>query len=62
MDKQDKLEVKHTPESFAKKFEELVKETGFTIVPSLTWVLRDDSTWSTKVNLTVGQIPTEEKK
>ncbi len=62
MDKQDKLEVKHTPESFAKKFEELVKETGFTIIPSLAWVARDDGTWSTRVNMTVGELPKEEKR
>ena len=62
MDKQDKLEVKHTPESFAKKFEELAKETGYTVVPSLAWVLRDDGTWSTRVNLTVGKIPQPESK
>ena len=54
--------VEQKPEDFAKKFEELCKETGFTIVPSLTWVLRDDSTWSTKVNLTVGAIPQPETK
>lgn len=50
-----------TAEDFAKKFEKLVKETGFTLVPSLTWVARDDGTWSTKVNMTVGQILTERK-
>jgi hypothetical protein len=54
--------VEQKPEDFAKKFEELCKETGFTIIPSLSWVARDDGTWSTRVNLTVGKLPQEDKK
>ena len=52
--------TKHTPEEFAKKFEELSKEMGYTIVPSLVWLPRDDGTWSTKVSLTVVEIPKQE--
>ena len=54
-------EVKqHTAEEFQTKYEALCKEMGMFIVPSLAWVARDDGTWSTRVNLTVGALPKQQ--
>lgn len=58
-----KTEVKNeeakmfTAQDFQFEYEMLCRKMGLLIVPSLTWVARDDGTWSTKVNLTVGQLP-----
>lgn len=54
-------EVKASPQDFQVKYEALCKEMGYFIVPSLTWVARDDGTWSTRVNLTVGALPNDAK-
>ena len=62
MDKPKIEEVKElTSQDFAERFNKLSQETGFTIIPSLVWVARDDGTWSTKINLTIGKLPKEEK-
>jgi hypothetical protein len=66
MDKQQNVEVKKeevrqpTAENFTKLVQEASEKTGFTIVPSLSWILRDDNTWSTRVNLTVGALPKQQ--
>jgi len=53
-------EVIYKPEDFQKEYELLCKKMGMLIVPSLVWIARDDGTWSTRVDLTVGKLP--EKK
>jgi putative effector of murein hydrolase LrgA (UPF0299 family) len=65
MDKQEtevkEGEVIYKPEDFQKEYELLCKKMGILIVPSLVWVARDDGTWSTRVNLTVGKLPKQEQ-
>jgi hypothetical protein len=48
------------PEDFQKEYEALCTKMGMLIVPSLAWVARDDGTWSTRVNLTVGALPKQQ--
>jgi len=48
-----------TAEDFQKEYQLLCKRMGMVIVPSLVWIARDDGTWSSKVNLTVGNLPKE---
>ena len=67
MDKQEKpLEVKeavinhsYDAQDFQKEYELLCKKMGMLIVPSLVWTHRDDNSWSTICNLTVGKLPQE---
>lgn len=47
---------KNKIEDFIKEYENLCKKTGLRIVPSLTWIERDDGTWSTKVNLIIAKL------
>jgi len=55
-------EVKEpTAQDFQVKYEALCKEMGMLIVPSLAWIMRDDNTWSTKCNLTIGKIPSTQE-
>jgi hypothetical protein len=51
--------VQVKPEDFAKHYEQLCQKDGYVIVPSLVWLKRDDGSWSTTVNLTIGQVPKE---
>lgn len=50
----------YTPQDFQIEYEKLCNKMGLLIVPSLVWIARDDGTWSTRVNLTVGQLPKKE--
>jgi len=57
-DEVKQVEVKKpTAEDFQKEYEALCTRMGYFIVPSLVWIARDDGTWSSKVNLTVGLLP-----
>lgn len=56
-DQPKKEKVRATPQDFQKEYETLCQRMGYFIVPSLVWVARDDGTWSTRVNLTVGELP-----
>lgn len=67
MDKQQNVEVKeevkvYTAQDFQQEYELLCKKMGMLIVPSLAWVRRDDNSWSTTVNLTIGKLPVQEDK
>lgn len=53
--------VQVQPEDFAKHYEELCQKDRYMITPSLVWVARDDGTWSTKINMSVGPLPKETK-
>lgn len=57
----EEIKEKTKEEEFAEKYNELCKETGYIIVPSLAWFPRDDGTWSTKVSLTINKSPKENK-
>jgi hypothetical protein len=50
-----------TSQDFQNKYEALCKEMGYIIIPTLTWIPRDDGTFSTKCNLTIGELPRDAK-
>ena len=52
----------YKPEDFAKAYQELCDKMGFRIVVSPNYVGRDDGTFSTVLNYTVGQLPKVEQK
>ena len=46
-----------TPQDFSQKYQQLCEETGFRIVVTPIWVARDDGTFSTKLDYTIGRLP-----
>mgnify|MGYP001560171460 CR=1 FL=1 len=61
-----KIEVKkeeqkaYTPEEFAKLYQELCDRTGYRIVVNPAFIARDDGSWSTILQTSVGRLPTKE--
>ena len=62
MDKQPKVEVKdaevvtYKPEDFAKAYQELCDKYGYRIVVSPQYIARDDGSFSTVLQYTVGAL------
>ncbi len=48
-----------TADDFTKAYEALCKEYGFFISVIPMWIIRDDGTWSTKLQASLGQLPKE---
>ncbi len=48
---------KYTAQDFAKKYQALCEETGFRIVVSPAYIARDDGTFSTQLQYTIGELP-----
>jgi hypothetical protein len=53
----EKKEVKHTTQEFADAYQKLCDEYGFRIVVSPSYISRDDGTFSTILQYTVGELP-----
>jgi len=47
---------------FTKEYQELCEKHGFQIIVTPVYIARDDGTFSTKLNASVGKLPKEEKK
>lgn len=52
---------KPTAQEFAERYQKLCEELGYRIVVTPVWVARDDGTWSTQLQMSVGALPKEEK-
>jgi hypothetical protein len=52
--------VEPTPEEFAKKYQSLCDEMGYRIVVSPQYIARDDGSFSTVLQYTVGALPKKE--
>lgn len=52
-----KSEAKPTAQEFAEKYSKLCEEMGFRIVVTPAWVGRDDGSFSTILNYSVGELP-----
>ena len=52
-----KKETKVKPEGFAEKYQKLCEELGYRIVVTPVWVARDDGTFSTQLQYSVGELP-----
>ena len=48
-----------TAEEFMKAYESLCKEYGFALNIVPTWIPRDDGTFSTKLQVSIGKLPEE---
>lgn len=57
-----KVEPKPTAEEFAKAYSELCEKMGYRIVVSPQYIARDDGSFSTVLQYTVGQLPAREAK
>jgi len=57
----DTVKTEFKPEDFQKEYQSLCTKMGMMIVPSLVYIARDDGTWSSKVNLSVGKLPQLDK-
>ena len=53
--------VEYKPEDFAKSYQELCDKMGFRIVVSPQYIARDDNSFSTVLQYTVGKLPNEKK-
>ena len=51
---------KHSPEEFAKAYQELCEKMGWRVVVAPVWIARDDATFSMQLQYTVGQLPKKE--
>ena len=52
--------IEKTPQEFITAYETLCKEYGYNIVASLAYIKRDDNTYSTVIQMSVGKLPKEE--
>lgn len=52
--------IKHTPQEFKERYEALCQETGYQVVVSPVYLKRDDGTYSTQIQTSVGQMPQPE--
>jgi hypothetical protein len=52
----------YTAQEFAQAYQELCEKYKFRIVVSPTYIARDDNTFSTVLNYTIGQLPAKETK
>lgn len=48
-----------TPEEFTEAYSKLCQEYGYQIVVTPAWKARDDGTWSTVLQASVGKLPKE---
>lgn len=48
-----------TPEQFLEAYQNLSKEYGYQLVITPAWKARDDGTWSTVLQVSVGKLPSE---
>jgi len=55
------VEAKPTAEQFAKEYQELCEKLGYRIVVSPAYIARDDQSFSTVLQYTVGSLPQEKK-
>jgi len=46
-----------TAKDFAEAYEKLCEEYGFNIVVTPSWVARDDGTFSTRLQHSIGELP-----
>ena len=53
---------KSTAQDFAKAYQELCKEMGFRIVVNPVYIGRDDGTFSTQLQYSVGELPKYQKQ
>lgn len=51
--------IKPTAQNFIEKYQALCKETGFQIVTSPVWKLRDDGSYSMILSHTVEEMPSD---
>jgi len=50
-------ETPKTPEEFAQAYQALCKEYGYQVVVTPAWIARDDGSWSTTLQHSVGKLP-----
>jgi hypothetical protein len=58
-------DIVYTAQEFANKYQNLCKEMGYRIVVSPAYIGRDDGTFSTVLQYTIGELPkklTEQQK
>jgi hypothetical protein len=48
-----------TPQEFVEAYENLCKEYGYSVVASLAYMKRDDNTYSTVIQMSVGKLAKE---
>ena len=60
--KVEDAQVVYKAEDFAKEYQALCDKMRFRIVVSPQYIARDDNSFSTVLQYTVGQLPQEEKK
>lgn len=46
-----------TAQEFAEAYQQLCDEYGFRVVVTPVWIARDDGSWSTTLQTSVGQLP-----
>ena len=55
-----KKQPKKTPQGFAKAYQQLCEEWGYRIVVSPSYVSRDDGSFSTVLQYSIGKLPKKE--
>ena len=48
---------KYTADKFAKEYQSLCEKMGFRIVVNPAYIARDDGSWSTVLQMSVGKLP-----
>lgn len=51
-----------TAEDFLKAYQLLCEKFSFQLVITPSWIARDDGTWSTKLQVSVGQLPKQQEE
>ena len=57
----EQLQAGSSPEAFAKEYQDLCERMGHRIVVNPQYVARDDNSFSTVLQYTVGQLPKSDK-
>jgi len=59
----DKVQLpkEYKAEDFVKEYDAICKKTGFQLVVNPTYIARDDGTFSTKLQFSVGLLPKVDK-
>ena len=57
---EEKAPKEKSPQEFADKYQALCQEYGYQVVVVPTWVGRDDGTFSTRLQTSVGKLPKQE--
>jgi len=52
----------YLPQQFAKAYQELCDKMGYRVVVTPSYIARDDQTWSTVLQFSVGKLPDLKKK